>query len=333
MIRTARRIGKRWAAECYYPGVRIIVTGGAGFIGSQLVLELARRSPDAHICIVDEFSSADFRNISGFAGDVITTPCEKLDWHKTFAGAQIDCIYHLASITDTTITNQQLMIERNVGSFRRILDFAAQCSCKVVFSSSAATYGLCDGLMSEEMPTNPANVYGFSKVIMENLAREANANGLSISAVRYFNVYGPGEQHKGKMASMIYQLYRQMQEGKRPRIFRSGEHQRDFVYVKDAVEGTLLAAKPEVSGIFNIGSGSAVSFNDLVSILNEVMGTRLEPEYVDNPFASAYQNYTRADLRRAADQLGYIPQWDLAAGVADYVCWLEGGRKLQVAPA
>ncbi len=302
---------------------RVIVTGGAGFIGSNLVWALAAQKDPTWITVVDDFSSASFKNLSGFNGDIVAIPCEELDWELRFANEPVAQIYHLASITDTTVTDQRLMVERNVEGFRNVLHYAKAHRVPVVYASSGATYGQVDGVMRESQPPAPANVYGFPKVILDNLAREAAADGLAVSGVRYFNVYGPREAHKGKMASMVYQLYRQMQARERPRVFREGEHRRDFVYVKDAVAGTLLAAAKSQPGVFNIGSGTATTFNEIIALLAAALGVSTQPEYIDNPYEEFYQRHTEADLTRAATVLGYEPQWTPAKGIADYVSWLK----------
>jgi len=310
--------------------MRVIVTGGAGFIGSNLVFEILARQPEAKIHVVDDFSSASFKNLTGFNGDVIARPCEELNWETQFgpldhSAQKVTAIYHLASITDTTVTNQREMVERNVEGFRNVLRYALKRGIRVVYASSGATYGQADGVMAEDQPPAPANVYGFSKMILDNLAREAAAmSNLPITGVRYFNVYGPREAHKGKMASMVYQLYSQMAGGERPRVFKEGQHKRDFVYVKDAVAGTLLAGQCERPGVFNIGSGTAFSFNEVIACLNTELATSLEPEYIDNPYEAFYQHHTEADLTRSREALGYQPQWLPAAGIKDYVGWLKG---------
>jgi ADP-L-glycero-D-manno-heptose 6-epimerase len=300
-----------------------LVTGGAGFIASNLVLALQELYPDARLTVIDDFRSGDFKNLRGYRGDVVAANLAEFDWDAQFGAAKFDGIFHLASITDTTLHDQFPQVHDNVESFRRLLRFAQPNQTRIVYASSAATYGAASGVNLETHEAAPANVYAFSKVIMDNLARRAAADApeWKIVGLRYFNVYGPREAHKGVPASMILHLSRQMKEGKRPRIFKHGEQKRDFVYVQDIVQGTLRALEAKESGIYNLGSGQARSFNELIQILNKSLGTNFEPEYFDNPHAH-YQNHTEADLTNVRHALGYEPQFPLEAGVADYMRWL-----------
>lgn len=304
---------------------RILVTGGAGFIGSNLVLTLQERYPDAALTVVDDFRSGDFKNLRGFRGDIVAADVSRLDWQAQFRGAPFDAIFHEASITDTTVHDQFLQVHDNVEGFRRLLDFAAPHQTPVVYASSAATYGIASGINREDQPPAPANVYAFSKVQLDNLARQRVAEnaGWKIVGLRYFNVYGPRETHKKAAASMIFQLYGQMKAGKRPRVFRAGEHKRDFVYVKDVVAMTIAALQAPKSGVFNCGCGEPYSFNEVIRDLNRALGLALEPEYFENPY-SFYQPHTEADMTRARTELGFVPQYPPARGIADYVALLEG---------
>ncbi|MBX3459106.1 MAG: ADP-glyceromanno-heptose 6-epimerase [Planctomycetes bacterium] len=306
---------------------RVLVTGGAGFIGSRLVRRIAAEWPNAEVTVLDDFRSGHFKNLEGFRGDLVTADLARVDLGSYFKPKQFDSIFHLASITDTRVCDQHQMCNDNIESFRNLLEYAQPNRVPITYASSAATYGISDKPNHETDPRKPANVYGFSKVQLENLADKFVSTpdnaGWKVNAVRYFNVYGPHEAHKGAMASMVYQLYLQMKQGQRPRVFKSGEHKRDFVYVDDAVECTLLAMDSGKSGIFNTGSGEARSFNDLISELNAAMGTRLEPEYIDNPY-TFFQPFTQADLSRSITELGYTPQFNLAKGVKSYVEWLKG---------
>jgi ADP-L-glycero-D-manno-heptose 6-epimerase len=300
-----------------------VITGGAGFIGSNLTLALQEKFPEARLTVIDDFRSGDFKSLAGYRGDFVAQNLAALDWREQFGDEKFDAIFHLASITDTTLHDQFIQVHDNVESFRRILKFAQPTKTRVIYASSASTYGPAKEASMESNGAAPANIYAFSKVIMDNIAmREAEAApDWTIIGLRYFNVYGPREAHKGVPASMVYHLSKQMKAGQRPRIFKHGEQKRDFVYVKDIVEGSILALGAKESGIYNLGYGQARSFNDLVDVLNKSLGTNLRPDYFDNPHAH-YQNFTEADLTRVRDALGYQPQFSLERGVADYMKWL-----------
>ncbi len=303
-----------------------VITGGAGFIGSNLTLALQEKFPDARLTVIDDFRSGNFKNLAGYRGDFVAQNLATLDWQENFgdpAVAGFDAIFHLASITDTTNHDQFEQVHDNVESFRRLLNFARPTKTRIIYASSASTYGAVTHASVESNGAAPANAYSFSKVIMDNIARRtaADSTGWIIIGLRYFNVYGPCEAHKGVPASMVYHLARQMKAGQRPRIFKHGEQKRDFVYVKDVVEGSIRALDAQASGIYNIGSGQARSFNELVDVLNKCLGTNFQPDYIDNPHAH-YQNFTQADLTNARSALGYEPRFPLEDGVSDYMQWL-----------
>jgi ADP-L-glycero-D-manno-heptose 6-epimerase len=303
--------------------LNLVVTGGAGFIGSNLVLALQEKFPNARLTVIDDFRSGDFKNLVGYCGDFVAQNLATLDWQDQFGEEKFDAIFHLASITDTTLHDQFIQVHDNVESFRRLLNFARPTRTRVIYASSASTYGPASEASAESSGAAPANIYAFSKTIMDNIAiREAKESlDWTIIGLRYFNVYGPREAHKGVPASMVYHLAQQMKAGQRPRIFKQGEQKRDFVYVKDVVEGSILALEPRESGIYNLGCGQARSFNELVDILNKCLGTKFVADYIDNPHAH-YQNFTEADLDKVRSALGYQPQFPLEAGVKDYVNWL-----------
>ena len=306
----------------------LIVTGGAGFIGSNLTLALQEKFPEAHLTVIDDFRSGNFKNLAGYRGDFVAQNLATVDWQEQFGTEKFDAIFHLASITDTTLHDQFVQVHDNVESFRRLLNFARPTKTRVIYASSASTYGAVTQASVESNGAAPANVYSFSKVIMDNIAmRSAQENpDWFIIGLRYFNVYGPREAHKGVPASMVYHLAQQMKAGQRPRIFKQGDQKRDFVYVKDVVEGSILALETKQSGIYNLGSGQARSFNELVDVLNKCLGTKFQPDYIENPHAH-YQNFTEADLERVRGALGYQPQFSLERGVADYVDWLYPAAK------
>lgn len=306
----------------------ILVTGGAGFIGSNLALALQEIHPEAWIVVIDDFRSGDFRNLQGFRGGVIAADVSRLDWNAQFKDTVFDAIFHMASITDTTVHDQLLQAHDNIEGFRRLAEFAAAAGSPMVYASSAATYGMNGGLMREDQVPAPANIYAFSKVQLDNWAREYSRRhpAWKIVGVRFFNVYGPREAHKQAAASMIYQLYLQMKAGKRPRVFRAGEQKRDFVYVKDVVALVQRALSAPGHRIYNCGSGQPFSFNEVIAEVNRALGTQLETEYFENPFGSFYQNHTEANMDLARTELQYIPQYSPAAGIADYIAILEGKK-------
>lgn len=295
--------------------MRVLVTGGAGFIGSNL---LSRFTADGHATVaVDDFSSGHWTNLIDFTGDVVTSDVA-VEPARLAALEPFDVIFHQASITDTTVMDQRKMMHNNVEGFRNLLDAAVRWGSRVVWASSAATYGRGPSPMKESDPARPLNVYGYSKLAMERLAeRYAPRLKQPIVGLRYFNVYGAGENHKGKFASMIGQLARQMRAGKRPRIFYDGEQKRDFVYIDDVISANLAAMNAKASGVFNVGSGAAGTFNRVVEELNRVLKTDLQPDYFENPY-SFFQTWTEADLARSREILRYQPRFDLRKGIDAY---------------
>lgn len=304
---------------------KYLVTGGAGFVGSNIAFTLLEERK-ASVTVLDNFSTGNYKNLLGFPGDIITGDIQSRDW---FARAgKVDAIFHEAAITDTTVHDQRKMLEVNVDGFRNVLEYALETGVKrVVYASSAAVYGNGPTPMREDHVPAPENIYGFSKAIMDNVAREFAAlhPEMTLVGLRYFNVYGPREYYKGNPASMMFHLYNQMKAGKRPRIFKFGEQLRDFVYVKDIVRGNLNALDAEKTCVCNLGSGRPANFNEVVEALNKAMKTDLAPEYFDNPY-SFYQLKTHADLRQAKAFLNYSPEWKLENGIADYVKIMEKTR-------
>ncbi|HEK25717.1 MAG TPA: ADP-glyceromanno-heptose 6-epimerase, partial [Hydrogenobaculum sp.] len=302
---------------------RFLITGGAGFIGSRIALRLQELYPKAYILIVDNFSSGHFKTLYGFKGDVLEGDIkdkELWDYLKK-EYTSFEAVFHNGAITDTTVLDQKFMMDVNTNSMKYIMDACIKWDAKLIYASSAGVYGNTKAPMKEDEGLIPENVYGFSKLMADNLVKNKMEEYPSFKAVgfRYFNVYGMGEQYKGKTASMIYQLAMQMKSGKNPRLFKYGEQKRDFVYIEDVLQANIKALERyDATGIFNVGYGKARSFNDIVNILNKLMGTNYEVEYFDCPY-EFYQNYTEADISSIKQKLGYEPKYDLESGIEHYL--------------
>lgn len=325
--------------------MRFLVTGASGFIGSNVAIELQKRGTVVGLCNISPGSKENLKN---FKGEFIQGDIRTFDYGSL---GQFDAVFHQAAITDTTVTDRELMFSTNVEAFRKILEYALGSGCrKVVYASSAATYGKGKVPMKESDPPTPANIYGESKVEMEKVAKDfcKKHPEMSVIGLRYFNVYGPNEIHKIKAASMIYQLYNQISSGKPPRVFKGGEQFRDFIYVKDVVlanlkalefdlnsplpngererasEAALVAKRSGVRGhtVFNVGTGVPTSFNQVIEVLNSALGANKPTEYFDNPY-SFYQDQTQADMSLSKKVLGLQCQFTPEEGIRDYVKWLS----------
>jgi len=310
--------------------MRVLITGGAGFIGSNLALELERRFPDWEVVVLDDFSSGHFKNLIGFRGEVITGSITEADTVERLSKRRFDAVFHQAANVNTTDMNQRAMMEVNCEAFKDILNLALRWRAKVVYASSAAVYGNGEVPMRVNQTLRPENIYGFSKYAMDMYARkfmEENPN-IRVVGLRYFNVYGPRETFKGAMASMALKLTVQILKGKKPRLFKWGEQKRDFVYVKDCVEANIRALDAVESGIVNVGTGRARTFNELLDQIRKSLKVDVEVDYFDNPFRF-YQNHTEADLSNTDRILKWHPEIQIEEGIRDYVEWIKENVDLE----
>jgi ADP-L-glycero-D-manno-heptose 6-epimerase len=310
---------------------KILITGGAGFIGSNLAFYFQENYPNAQVVVFDRFrdeetfsngnlkSFGHFKNLIGFHGEIISG-----DINDDVALSQLDpyhfdIIFHEAAISDTTVLDQAIMIKTNVNAFKSILELAKNSNATVVYASSAATYG--DAPSPQRVGfEQPGNVYGFSKLAMDNLAAEFCKQNptMSVIGLRYFNVYGPREYFKNTTASMVLQLGLQILSGKTPRLFYGSDKiVRDFIYIEDVVQANIKACISGKSGVYNVGTARPRSFQDIADILQKELGTALGTEYFQNPYR-AYQMHTEADITLTCKELGYAPRFSLEEGIKAY---------------
>lgn len=312
----------------------ILITGGAGFIGSNLAFYFQKHYPDAHVVVLDLFRSnltlsngnlksfGHFKNLLGFEGEVISGDInDKALLNSLQRNYNFDYIFHEAAISDTTALEQDLMIQTNVNAFKDLLDIAVAHGANMIYASSGATYG--DAPSPQKVGREaPQNVYGFSKLMMDHLARQYSQKfeNISIVGLRYFNVYGPREFFKNKTSSMVVQFGHQLLSGKNPKLFENSDKiLRDFIYIEDIVQANVLAMHPKENGVFNVGTGKARSFQSMVDILQRELGTSFECEYIPNPYVGRYQFHTEADIQSTRDILGYAPRFEFEEGIAAYV--------------
>ncbi|MEF3191344.1 MAG: ADP-glyceromanno-heptose 6-epimerase [Campylobacterales bacterium] len=299
---------------------RVLITGGAGFIGSALAHHIQHCWPQARITVFDAFVLGHFKNLIGFKGEVISGDIANPADMARLAEREFDYIFHQAAISDTTVQDQRLVMAVNTNTFTDILEMAVKMGAGVVYASSAGTYGNSPAPNRVGEGERPENVYGFSKLMMDMIAYDyiKRYPHMNIVGLRYFNVYGPGEFYKGRTASMILQLGLQMLAGKRPKLFKWGEQKRDFVYIEDVIQANIKALEPEESGVYNVGSGEARQFNEIYGLLTQELGIEIPVEYIDNPW-NFYQNHTEADIESTKAMLGYAPRFRLEDGIKAYV--------------
>jgi ADP-L-glycero-D-manno-heptose 6-epimerase len=314
----------------------LLVTGGAGFIGSNVVAAL-NEAGRADIVINDHLGAGDkWRNLRKRRFADAVAPGELLRW---LDGRRLDAVIHMGAISDTTATDADLVLENNFRLSLRLLDWCTAARVPFIYASSAATYGDGSAGFSDDwspralQKLKPMNLYGWSKHMFDVALVERHIKKEKLppqwAGLKFFNVFGPNEYHKGEMMSLVAKRFDDAKAGRSVRLFKSyrpgiadGDQRRDFIYVDDAVAVVRwLTQTPQVSGIFNVGTGAARSFRDLITALFRALGREPKIEYIDMPEAirGQYQYFTQASvdgLRRAGYNAGFTPLED---GVTQYV--------------
>ncbi|THB67622.1 MAG: ADP-glyceromanno-heptose 6-epimerase [Gammaproteobacteria bacterium] len=316
----------------------IIVTGGAGFIGSNIVKSLNEKGY-SDILVVDNLSNGKkFRNI---ADCEIADYIDKDDFLEMVISEKglpdrIEAIFHQGACSTTTEWDGRYMMKNNFEYSKIVLHFAIKRGIPFIYASSAATYGGSRAFQEGSQFEKPLNVYGYSKLLFDQYVRRILPKTRSlVVGLRYFNVYGPREQHKGSMASVAYHLNNQLLESGKVKLFagsdgyNDGEQRRDFIYVGDVVKTNLwLFENQPKSGIFNLGTGRSQTFND---VANAVINwhQKGEIEYIPFPehLKGSYQSYTQAEMA-SLENAGYKePFLDVETGVSLYLDWLSRENK------
>ena len=309
-----------------------VVTGAAGFIGRNVVAELNRRGEERILVVDDLRADERWKNLRGLKFEEILSI---RDFRAALSGGPlppVKAVYHLGACSATTETDADYLLDNNFRYTRELCEWCLEKGARFVYASSAATYGDgAQGYLDADAATPtlvPLNMYGMSKQLFDLWALRRGVLG-KIAGLKYFNVYGPGEDHKGDMRSVVHKAHGQIRETGAVKLFKSykpeykdGEQVRDFVYVKDAVDVTLFCGEnPPASGLFNCGTGKARSWNDLAKAVFTALGRKPNIEYIEMPPAlrGKYQYFTQAEMGklRAA---GYAAEFtSLEDGVGDYV--------------
>ena len=311
----------------------IVVTGGAGFIGSAIIWRLNELGENK-IIVVDELGTDEkWKNLVPLNFDDFV---HKDDFISMIIDRdvpfKIDSIIHMGANSSTTEKDADHLFSNNYLYTQELAKYCMEKSIRFIYASSAATYG--DGSLGfDDDDTKlgtlrPLNMYGYSKQLFDLWAKKNGAFDI-IVGLKYFNVFGPNEYHKGDMRSVVHKAFEQIRDSGKVRLFKSldprykdGEQLRDFIYIKDAVEMTLFFLdKPKTSGLFNIGTGTAGTWNDLVSAIFKSLNKRINIEYIDLPehLRDKYQYFTEANIVKLKKAGFNVPVTSLEDGVADYV--------------
>ncbi len=329
--------------------MRVVVTGAAGMIGANLLRGLNAIGIDDIVAVDDLSDGAKYANLAGAS---IADYFDRRDFYPRFERGDlgaIDAVFHEGACSDTMEHDGRLMLDLNYRASKTLLDACQAQNVRLLYASSAAVYGGSDTFREEPAFERPLNVYGYSKLLFDNVVRRMLATATATAQVagfRYFNVYGPHEQHKGRMASVAFHHFNQLRSEGRVKLFgpyggyAAGEQARDFVFVDDVVAVNLwFFAHPEASGIFYVGSGRAQPFNDVAAaVVNAARAERGEApqslaeivaagkiEYIDFPAAlvGKYQCFTEADLGRLRGVGCNHAFADVALGVGRYAAALR----------
>ncbi len=297
--------------------MKILVTGGAGFIGSNLVEELTKQGHD--VVVLDNFYLGTKKNLEGLNVEIVNGDIRDEKIVKKSANG-IDCIFNQAAASSSPMFMENLRnaVSANIDGFVNILDAAKENSAKVIYASTSSIYANLSPPLREDMNVTPPNFYSVTKLANEHLAHVYTSEyGIETVGFRYMSVYGPKEDGKGVFANLVSQFLWAMQRDEQPVIYGDGAQTRDFVYVKDVVAANILAMeRGRGSEVFNVGTGVATSLNSLIALLNRLLEKDINPKCIGMPVRN-YINTQLADISKIKRILGFTPKYSLEDGIRE----------------
>jgi len=298
----------------------VLVTGGAGFIGSNLVESLLALGEE--VVVLDDLSTGSRKNLEGLSGrlEVFEASCENL----LDLGICPSAIYHLGVPSSSPMYKEDpMLVGEAIKGMIAVLELAKKSECRVVYASTSSLYSGQTPPHSEDMEVLVTDYYTEARFCMERMADlYKKLFGVDSVGMRFFSVYGPREGAKKQYANIVTQFLWEMMDGKSPAIYGDGKQTRDFVYVKDVVRALMLAMNSGYCGVLNVGTGESYSFNDVVEILAKKMNLEVEPEHVENPIKN-YVRHTLADTSKAEKVLGFRSRYSLDEGVTELMGYYD----------
>jgi len=296
----------------------VLLTGAAGFIGSHLLRRLIELG--AEVVAVDNLSIGAKENIKFFAGELYLLDVSERKFVEIMKKHYFDLIFHFGAPSSVILFNKdpEKMFRETVSGFLNVMEVAVETECKkVIYPSSGSVYGEAPPPQSEDAIPKPINLYGIAKLACEGIANYySQTKGVRSVGLRIFAGYGLGEDHKGEIASPITIFLKSILKDKSPIIFGNGTQSRDFVYIDDIIEAIVRCAERDVPSIINVGSGKAYSFNDVIKLINELLGKNVKPKYMLKPVN--YLEKTQADITLMKNILSINPL-NLEEGLRKYI--------------
>lgn len=296
-------------------GETVVVTGGAGFIGSKLVKRLTKYG--ANVVVIDNFSTGKKHKLRDVQCRIVESNVVSVNHLKSNKIPSPDFIFHLGAPSSDVLfrENPTKCLLEAINGFTEVLEFAKKHQAKkLIYTSSSSVYGKTPTPQSENSPTQPTNLYGAAKLVCENIAQ--HTPDVKSVGLRIFAGYGPGEEHKGKIASIVTLFLYNILSRKKPIVYGDGSQKRDFVYIDDIVDALIISGETNVEGIINVGTGQSYSFMELLNVLMERLGNRLTPIFVPKP--EGYFDRTQAEVSKMKNCLEIKPI-TLKDGLEQYI--------------